>query len=76
MKYKLKTNNGRVNFLLKTGKDFVKNSMASLSAQHIIDNGMMAKSDIPGYPIKIDNKWYFEGEPIKRTSLANTEDTE
>lgn len=28
MSYKLKTANGKVAFLLKTGKDFVKNQMA------------------------------------------------
>ena len=39
MSYKLKTANGKVAFLLKTGKDFVKNQMAVASAQHIIDTG-------------------------------------
>ena len=33
MSYKLKTANGKVAFLLKTGKDFVKNQMAVASAQ-------------------------------------------
>lgn len=32
MSYKLKTANGKVAFLLKTGKDFVKNQMAVASA--------------------------------------------
>mgnify|MGYP000168991648 CR=1 FL=1 len=44
MSYKLKTANGKVAFLLKTGKDFVKNQMAVASAQHIIDTGTMQKS--------------------------------
>jgi hypothetical protein len=64
MNYKLKNVNGKVNFLLKTGKDFVKNQMAVASAQHIIDNGTLKESDRPGYPINVDDKWYFEGEPV------------
>ena len=67
MNYKLKSVNGKVNFLLRTGKDLVKNQMAVASALHIIDNGNMLKSDVEGYPISIDNKWYFEGEVSKRT---------
>ncbi len=63
MKYKLKNVNGRVTFLLKTGKDFVRNQMAISSAQHIIDNGTLSESTKEGYPICVDEKWYFEGEP-------------
>ena len=35
--YKLKNVNGRVNALLRTGKDFVKNNLSVSAAQHIID---------------------------------------
>lgn len=55
-------------------KDLVKNQMAVASAQHIIDTGKMKKSDIPGYPINIDDKWYFEGEVLKKT-VAQKEDS-
>ena len=51
MNYRLKNTNGKVTFLLRTGKDLVKNQMAIASAQHIIDNGKLLKSDIDGYPI-------------------------
>lgn len=80
MNYKLKNTNGKVTFLLRTGKDLVKNQMAIVSAQHIIDNGKLLKSDIDGYPINIGNRWYFEGELSKRTvsnkSDAKAEDKE
>lgn len=33
MKYKLKNVNGKVTFLLRTGKDMVRNQMAVASAQ-------------------------------------------
>lgn len=75
MNYKLKNVNGKVTFLLRTGKDFVKNQMAIASAQHIIDHGKLKKSDKPGYPINVDDKWYFEGEVFKKTA-AQKEDAE
>lgn len=71
MTYKLKNTNGKVTFLLRTGKDFVKNQMATASAQRIVDNGKLLKSNVAGYPINIDNKWYFEGEIFKRTVVSN-----
>ena len=63
--FKLKSTNGRVNSLLKSGKDFVKNSLSVSAAQHIIDTGVLVESDKPDYPICVDKKWYFEGEEIK-----------
>lgn len=73
MNYKLKSVNGKVTFLLRTGKDLVKNQMAVASAQHIIDHGEMKKSDVEGYPININNEWYFEGEVFKRAASAKVE---
>lgn len=73
MSYKLKTANGKVAFLLKTGKDFVKNQMAVASAQHIIDTGEVKKSDVEGYPINVDDKWYFAGEVFKKSASRKTE---
>lgn len=63
--YKLKSSNGRVNFLLKTGNDFVRSNMSVSSAQHMIDNGETADSDRPDYPICVNGQYYFEGEEIK-----------
>ena len=76
MSYKLKNVNGKVTFLLRTGKDMVQNQMSVASAQHIIDNGKIMKSDVNGYPINIDNKWYFEGEVSKRATQKKTEDAQ
>ena len=69
--YKLKTINGRVNFLLRTGKDFVRNNMSTSAAQHIIDTGELVDSDKPDYPICVSGKWYFESEEVK-TKTAKT----
>lgn len=76
MNYRLKNTNGKMTFLLRTGKDLVKNQMAIASAQHIIDHGKLLKSDVSGYPINIDNKWYFEGEVSKRTAPRKAEGEE
>lgn len=65
--YKLKNVNGRVNCLLRTGKDFVKNNLSVSAAQHIIDTGKMIDSVLPDYPICIDDKWFFEGVEMKET---------
>ena len=65
MNYKLKSCNGKVTFLLKAGKDLVRNQMAVASAQHIIDTGAVMKSEIDGFPINVDNQWWFEGEAIE-----------
>ena len=64
--YKLRNINGKVNALLRTGKDFVKTCLSVSAAQHIIDTGKMKKSKIKGYPINVGDKWYFEGDIIKK----------
>ena len=76
MKYKLKSVNGKVTFLLHTGKDFVKNQMSVASAQHISDTGKLKKSCNEGYPIIVDNKWFFEGESCKTPAPKAEEDAE
>ena len=62
MTYKFNVDeSGKVRFLLKTGKDLVANSMDEAGAKEIVDNGEVTLSNIPDYPICVDNKWYFEG---------------
>ena len=68
--YKLKNENGRVNSLLRTGKDFVRNRLSVSAAQHIIDTGEVVESDKEDYPICVDNKWYFEGEEMNTAPVA------
>lgn len=64
MNVKLKNKDGKVTFLLRTGKHLVRNAMAVASAQHIINTGTLKDSDVEGYAINVDDKWYFEGEPV------------
>lgn len=76
MNYKLKNVNGKVNFLLRTGKDLVRNQMSIASAQHIIDTGKLKKSTVKGYPININDEWYFEGEVYKKPTAEAPKKTE
>ena len=62
MKYALKIIDGNVLFLLRIKNRFVKNIMPALSAESIIKEGNLKKSNIKGFPINIDDKWYFEGK--------------
>ena len=68
--YKLKNKNGRVNSLLRTGKDFVSNKLSVSAAQHIIDTGKIVESDKEDYTICVDNEWYFEGEEMNTAPAA------
>ena len=70
--YKLKNEKGRVNSLLRTGNDFVRNKLSVSAAQHIIDTGKIEESDKEGYPICVDKKWYFEGEEMNTAPSTTT----
>lgn len=76
MNYKLNNKDGKVTFLLRTGKDMVKNQMALASVQHIINTGPVTKSDRKDYPICVDDKWYFEGEVMKKTAPPKEDEAE
>lgn len=77
MTYKFNVDeSGKVRFLLKTGKDLVANSMDEAGAKEIVDNGEVTLSDIPDYPICVDNKWYFEGAINNELDFEDKEDKE
>ncbi len=61
MKYVLKTKDGNVDFLMKTGEDFVKSSMSVEDAQKLLNESEVTKSDVLGYPISIEDNYFFAG---------------
>lgn len=63
--YKLKTKNGEVKALLKTGNDYVGTTMKTEDAQAIIAKATITESDREDYPICTDSGWYFEGAKTK-----------
>lgn len=73
MNYKLKSNKGKATFLLKAGKDFVKDQMSAAAAKYIIDHGNVKVSEVEGYPISVDDKYFFEGESISNEETIGNE---
>lgn len=65
MDYKLKATDGKVTFLLAAGKDFCENEMPLSTAEKIVVTGTITTSDIAGYPICVNNRWYFKGTPVR-----------
>lgn len=53
---------GYVGFLMATGGDFVKNIMTLEHAENTAKAGEVKESKMEGYPICVDDKWYFKGE--------------
>ena len=68
---KLKANNGKVDFIMKTGNDFVKSVMTEKSALEKIASGKVTETDIvQGYPLTVDDKYYF---PAIKDAAEKTE---
>ena len=59
---KLKADNGKVTFLMRTGKDFAQNTMSETAADEIIKNGEVTESDIPDFPICVNGQMFFPRE--------------
>lgn len=57
---KLKQVNGKVPFIMKVGKSFVKNEMPVTEAERFVKDGKIADSDkFEGYPICVNDIYYF-----------------
>ncbi len=64
MKYRLKSENGKVTFKMKTGKDLVRNTMILAYAQSILAR---AKSVVEiDDEVLVDDLYYFPVEKIAR----------
>lgn len=67
MAFKLRRNsNGKINALLRTGKDFVKSELSLATVNQLIATGELVDSDRPDYPIHV-GEWYFEGDRVEET---------
>lgn len=75
MKHKLKETEGKVTFLLRTGNSLVRDKMSVTMAQRIIDEGTAGRSDVKGYNLCVDGKWYFRAENVKKKVATPTEGT-
>lgn len=63
--YELKVaKDGKVEFLMRTGKDYVMSHMALASAQHILDTGKVSYGIRKDYPISVDDLYFFAGKEV------------
>lgn len=72
---KLKSINGQVEFLMRTGNDFVKSIMPKETAERIIKDGKSeASATANGYTLSVDDKFFFavEDENTEPLSIAPT----
>ena len=65
---KLKSINGKVPYMMLAGKDFVKDEMSLAAAEQICSRGTQTAGKLPGFPICIDDKFYFAGTSTKPKS--------
>lgn len=67
--------NGKTEFLMRTGNGYVKNTMSAVEAKNIINNGEVTESNaIPGFPICVNDTYFFPGVEDKRKyTKRNTE---
>ena len=57
---KLTEVNGKVPFIMKAGKSFVKNEMPVVEAEKFVKNGKVTESDkFEGYPVCVNETYYF-----------------
>ena len=57
---KLKEVNGKVSFIMKAGKEFVKNEMPVAEAEKFVKNGKVSESDMfKDYPLCVNDTYYF-----------------
>lgn len=71
---KLKSVDGKVSYIMAAGKDFVKDEMSLAAAERICSRGTQTASKLfPGFPICVDDKFYFAGTSTKpKSSKSNT----
>jgi hypothetical protein len=76
----IKENNGKVNFIMRAGQDFVRDTMTVSAANATINVGKATTSDrFPGYGIAVNDIFFFEGtmvdpEPVKKAAKRRDHD--
>ena len=70
--------NGQVEFVMKAGKDLVKNTMSEGAAFAIIKNGTVSQKEIcKGFTLCVDDKFYFKAVEEKTApAIKKTKKTE
>ena len=58
---KLKVENGVVSYVMRAGRDLVQDKMSLAAAERICAKGTKVSKTVKGFPICVDDKFYFEG---------------
>lgn len=70
---KLKVVDGMVSYLMECGKDMVADNMSLACAERICSRGTSDSDRFPGYPICVDDKFYFAGIKEKKQDKTKRE---
>jgi len=74
MKYKLKESApGKVTYIYNEGTYFVRGDMSLENAEKFMTVGKVTESDFEGFPICVDDDFYFEGTPVKTRKAKKKE---
>lgn len=57
----LKVENGTVAYVMRAGKDLVRDEMSLAAAERICAKGTKVSKTVKGFPICVDDKFFFEG---------------
>lgn len=66
---KIEFNSPSVDYLYKTGEDFVKGTMAKEDAESIVTKGKPENSDVAGYGVKVGNYYFNTTDTFKSDSF-------
>lgn len=58
---KLKVENGAVSYVMRAGRDLVRDKMSLAAAERICAKGTKVSETIKDFPISVDDKFFFKG---------------
>ena len=58
---KLKVENGMVAYVMRAGRNLVLDKMSLAAAERICAKGTKVSKTIKGFPISVDDKFFFKG---------------
>lgn len=64
MNYTLRDIDGKAEYIMRTGKDFVASSMPISMARRIISSGTVCESPNPEYPLGINDNYFFKADEV------------
>ena len=75
MSYKVEVNNGRVEYIMRSGKDIVRSSTPEQTAVWMLNNGKVSEHTIDGFPefpVHVGDFYFrgtFEVKPSRKKNI-------